>query len=553
MSRKLKEQIENIKDGEVLHLEGGRYEIFPDIATPIERNFPCYQSVRSYAFVIENKKNIVIDGRGADLIFHGSISPFRIDRCENITLRNFNIDYAVPGSVYGTVMCDNGEYFDLDFSKSEFNADVTEDGSLHFFDNAGEREKITRCAILDEIDSKTNTMIFNRYFVRLDPVREGDGLAYMYRKSRFEKIGENLIRFHVERDFDVNKKPTVGNLVIRERTHTVGNYILFDVAGRENVNFQIDRCTDVHLENINMHASMGLAVITTNCKDLYFNSVNSVVRKDSHRITAVKDDVFHLVATRGEVMVENCILENMKDDALNIHSFYLTARERVGANSVIIGISGRANRIFDFCTCGQKLRVLNPDYTDTGLVYTVKEHSYASESTVKLTFEEELDSAVTEGCLFDDSVEAATVTVRDCHIRSTLGRIVIQTPSKAVIENCRFDTVGHAVIVNGRSKIYGESAPSKELIIRNNVFNGMGERTDICTGIGCYNPENKIIYGSVTVENNSFVSHGGGHLGLKYFDKVIIRGNSFGTNPSFTPKSQKSNIETHYCNSVEIE
>lgn len=38
----------------------------------------------------------VIDGNGSELIFHGHLQPFTLDGCENITLRNFTIDWEKP-------------------------------------------------------------------------------------------------------------------------------------------------------------------------------------------------------------------------------------------------------------------------------------------------------------------------------------------------------------------------------------------------------------------------------------------------------------------------
>jgi len=541
MSANLQELLENIKDGETCLIGGGKIDIFPEHATSADRFYPGYGDKRNYAFVIKNKKNITIDGQGADLIFHGAISPFWITNCENVTLKNFTLDYAVPGYVCGKVTNVTEDYYDLDFSAGEFCADVDENGSLHFFDPNGEREAFIRYTIIDELDGETHIPLYNRYFLRLDPFEPGALLSHMFRMTSFEKVGENVIRVHVQLD------------LTHENRHKVGNYIMFDIAGRNNVNFQFDRCTNVHLENIDMYASLGLAIITTNCKNLYFKSVNSVTRKNSGRILAVKDDVFHLVATKGEVVAENCILENMKDDALNIHSFYPTIIERIDANSVIVEIICPQDKIMDFYNNGQKLMLLNSDMTDTGLIYTVKEHAYVSDKQIKLTFEESLAEAVCAGSLFDDSHNAATLLVRNCKIANTLGRIVVQTPAKAVVENCSFKTVGSAITVNGRSKTYSESAPVSELIIKNNHFCGMGARPDILTATGCYNPENKIIHGKIVIESNDFTSCDGGYIALKYFDTVIIKNNTFKQNPSYVPRWQKAHIQTNFCNTITID
>ena len=450
--------LENIIDGNNYCFDSKINEFFSDLATEIDNFYPGYGKTRSYVFVIENKKNVVIDGKGAELVFHGNVSPFLFRKCENIVLKNFKIDYAIPGYACGKIINVTDDYYDLDFSDGEFCAEVTDDGSLRFFDNYGERDIKVRCPIVDELDGETHIPFNSRYFLRVDSFEPSDGLiASMYRRSWFECLEKNIIRIYAERDWSKEKK------------HKVGNYILFDILGRNNVNFEFENCTNVRLENIDMYASLGMGIVTANCRNIHFNSVNSIVRKDSGRILAVKDDVFHLVSTKEQVIVENCILEGMIDDALNIHSFYPTIVDIIDSNSVIIEIFCPQNKMLDFYNNGQKLKLLKNDYTDTDIFYTIKEHSHISEKRIKLTFEEELDKIVSNGYLFDDSYDAATLLMRNCKISNTTGRVVIQTPSTAIVENCIFNTVADAITVNGRSKTYSESAPVNEVIIRNNI------------------------------------------------------------------------------------
>ncbi len=53
-------------------------------------------SLKEMVFPIIGKKNLTIDGRGSDFNFMGRIMPFYLKDCENITLKNFSIDYPRP-------------------------------------------------------------------------------------------------------------------------------------------------------------------------------------------------------------------------------------------------------------------------------------------------------------------------------------------------------------------------------------------------------------------------------------------------------------------------
>lgn len=536
----LKGTIENIKDGETVYLGGDTFHIYPDSITPVDRFYPGYGDVRNYCFVVRDKKNITIDGQGAELIFHGKVSPFNFVNCENITLKNFSVDYAVPGYAYGRVIAVTDDYFDLDFSCCEFSADITSDGSLKFFDKNDEQTVSLRCTLIEELGTDF-VHLRGRYFLRVDPWKVGQPLSSMYREARFEKLGENLIRFYVKRNWE------------NETKHEVGNYILFDLSGRNNVSFEFDACTDITLSDIELYASIGLAVITTNCKNLYANRVNSVIRENSGRIIAVKDDVFHLVATKGEVIIENCIFDRMIDDALNIHSFYPTVKEIVDKHTLLTEIICPQNRMLDLYRNGQKLKLLDSDHTDTGKVYTVCGHSYAGDKLIRLVIKEEVTEDIT-GFMLDDSIDAATLLLKNCKVTDTIGRVVVQTPAKAVVEDCYFHTTYTSLIVNGRSKTYSESAPVTDLTVRNNHFDGFGQFPAIITGYGCYNPENKIIHGRITVENNRFTANGENYMMLKYFDKVIIDNNTFEQDLNYRerPSVGSGGIITEYCNTVVI-
>ena len=49
-------------------------------------------------------KNVTVDGKGADFIFHGVITPFLVEGSENIVLKNFSIDWEEPFYVQAHVL-----------------------------------------------------------------------------------------------------------------------------------------------------------------------------------------------------------------------------------------------------------------------------------------------------------------------------------------------------------------------------------------------------------------------------------------------------------------
>lgn len=91
-------------DSLVLVLEPGRYDFHPSSGSVRE----CFISNHgrfegSVGIDLEGFSHVTLDGGGADMVFHGSMLPVRLARCENCTLRNFSVDVAEPLADIGRI------------------------------------------------------------------------------------------------------------------------------------------------------------------------------------------------------------------------------------------------------------------------------------------------------------------------------------------------------------------------------------------------------------------------------------------------------------------
>lgn len=59
---------------------------------------------------LHSLKNVTIDGCGSTLLMNGEITSFVLDKCENIILKNFNIDYKHPTQTEVEVMEEGKDY-----------------------------------------------------------------------------------------------------------------------------------------------------------------------------------------------------------------------------------------------------------------------------------------------------------------------------------------------------------------------------------------------------------------------------------------------------------
>ena len=69
-------------------------------------------------FVLRNLKNVTIDLGGAKLMLHGRIMPFAVYDCENVTFRNFSIDYDRPFYTEGVILESEPGSITIQISKS---------------------------------------------------------------------------------------------------------------------------------------------------------------------------------------------------------------------------------------------------------------------------------------------------------------------------------------------------------------------------------------------------------------------------------------------------
>ena len=52
--------------------------------------------IKHIGILLKDMNNVVIDGQGATLLTHGEMTPWLVDRCSNVTIKNLTIDAADP-------------------------------------------------------------------------------------------------------------------------------------------------------------------------------------------------------------------------------------------------------------------------------------------------------------------------------------------------------------------------------------------------------------------------------------------------------------------------
>ena len=101
-----------------LLIDAGEYHFYPQQAMVREYYMSNNDGGRkAIAFPLIGFDGLTVEGGGADFIFHGRISPFVIDACKNVTVRNLSIDYPRPFFSQARILASHDGYTDLRFDR----------------------------------------------------------------------------------------------------------------------------------------------------------------------------------------------------------------------------------------------------------------------------------------------------------------------------------------------------------------------------------------------------------------------------------------------------
>ena len=97
----------------VFVFEPGDYFFHPAFSADYRLSNSDVLPERKLGIWLKEMKNIVLEGNGARLLFCGHMQPVTMDRCENVVMRGFTIDWERPLISEGVVKAYDAESVDL--------------------------------------------------------------------------------------------------------------------------------------------------------------------------------------------------------------------------------------------------------------------------------------------------------------------------------------------------------------------------------------------------------------------------------------------------------
>ncbi|WP_157366640.1 right-handed parallel beta-helix repeat-containing protein [Aquimarina agarilytica] len=509
------------EEGVTVTFEKGTYHFYPDKGLEQFCHISNHDDVFVYtAMPIFNKKGLTIDGNGATFIFHGLMIPFLIDHSEDITLKNFSIDWAMSFHSEMEVVAVNKKDKTIDFRISKEYPYEIRNGQLYFIKEYYEHS-IGQAIYYDPdrnaiaFDTEAYGGLTNwgkaesrfgvediQYKYKIDKRSKFHGKLGTAHSLVVKELEPGLVRVYNHR----KKMPKVGLILA-----TKGSQKYNRVAPAVRVTWT----KEFNMNNVSIHHAGGMGVIAENSENLTLDAVK--VTPSKGRMVSTTADATHFVGCRGKVVLKNCVFNNQLDDASNVHGTYQEIIDVLGPNQLGVRMGHYQQQGFVIGKEGDKIglvRLSNSFYHYDEL--TIKSIKKVNRRYQVITFNETLSKDVKSGDLIENLDAYPYLEVVNCDISRNRARgLLLSTPKGALIEGNYFHTEMEALLIPVESGHWYESGNANNLIIKNNTFEDCqhsGFNRGVIRLVTDDDNEN-IAFNNIEITNNTF----------KHFDNLILQ------------------------------
>ena len=535
ISGKFRTVLEDCKrsGAKVLVLENGRYDFWPEEAcrrhyfiSNTSSEEECPSKTKTIGIMLDQMHDLVIEGRGATLMFHGKMTMLALDRCRNIVLRHLHFDFERPGGseLTYTKVDDNGVEVTL---HPDSRYEIV-DGRIRLIGEGWESKK-NHCI---EYDTASGRFSYSRGY---------DVLA----SSPAVETAPRVVRFATPPGF----RPCVGN------TLTVRDII------RDQVGMFIFQSENITLEELYVHYMPSLGIVNQYSKNLTLRDVACMPREGSGRILASGADFMHFSGCSGKIRILGCRYSGAQDDPISVHGTNLRAVSQSGDSTLQLRFMHPQTYGFEAFFAGDTVAFVKAP--------AMRRFAFATVTSVKRCtdriWEVAFDRPVPDGLeLNRDCVENISCTpeveIRNCYFTCTSTRgTLMTTPRKVVIADNTYCKTGmSAILIEADTESWYESGPVKDILIEHNTFidcayNGHPERAVIAL-----NPSNTEIdadspvHENIRIIGNKFQISGNPVLYAKSTGGLLFRDNEIEPLPG-TEIPTKDLFILNGCKNVRIE
>ncbi|MFI1092429.1 NPCBM/NEW2 domain-containing protein [Streptomyces sp. NPDC020917] len=446
----------------------GTYQLYPERAESRELYISnttganLAYSTKRIGILVEDMKNVVIDGDGSHLQFHGLMSAFAVIRSQHVTAMDFSFDYTTPKTI-DTTVADTGTA-----DGRAYRILSVPPGTLYrVADNhvtwLGETSPTTGQPYWSGVDGMQYTQIH-------DPVAQRTwrgGNPLFGNVAAITDLGGDRIRI----DYTSSTAPSDRGLVYTMRE-----------TDRDTAAGLIWESGNVTLRGIAARYLHGFGIVGQLSENITIDHDQFRTDPATGRTTAAFADMIQMSGVKGAVTITNNIFDGPQDDPINIHGTYLQVTQRLAPDTLVLSYMHNETAGFPQYHPGDQVEIVDKRtmVAVPGATATVRsvdgpsgqDHS-KSLTDMTVTFDRAIPDIVTPGgfvaenTTYTPSARIAGNTFRNVPTRG----ILVTTRRPVVIENNVFDSMSMAsVYISSDAYQWYESGPVRNVLIRHNTF-----------------------------------------------------------------------------------
>ncbi len=498
--KNLKEDCENI-----IEFEKGTYNFYRKGSENMQLFSSGGMSVKNHViFPIIGKKNLTIEGNGSEFVFCDRVQPIIAQECENITFRNFSMDYAFLRYAYAEITHMDEKGFDISMNEEMFNYYVDEDKCLNF--KCGEDILSTKNRRLSVKGIKPATGVY--HFSIGNTTAERSGAAPNVLVDARKIPGGVHFEYKPETKYTAFEK---GNIIC----------VAYD-NGREAQAFWCERSKNITVENVTIYRGGGMGFVADLCEDILLDGYKIELKEDRNEYYTTTADGVFVTNCKGKFTMRNSHIADTYDDAMNIHGYYTVVEEIIDRRTI---------------------KVMHPHPSHVGIIPCFKgdEIHFSTTDTY-----DEMGSAIVENITYDEMRENIVITFdRDVDLKKGM---LLENPSRMpyillennVVENCPHIRLSskNMVVRNNKFHLYdfdlyihdliafwGESGATDNVIIEGNDFGSAKYNIVVKSS----RPEtSNHLHKNITVKNNTFAQNREKAIVVSAVENFVEENNMFG-------------------------
>jgi hypothetical protein len=515
----------------------GEYHFYPEQSNkrPYFESNTTDINPRNCALLFENMNNIVIEGNGSNLIFHEQMQPFTFDNCQNIVLRNVNIDWEQPLIAQAQVLevKENSIRVNINLKESPYRI---EQGKLFFG------------ATKNNLQPWKSTMEFDRDGRFVVP-QTGDWGCLGRGWENY--LAENILPGIIQINLPFLRKPAIGN------------YLIMRHAERIHSGIFIQSSKNISVENVNLYHATGLGILAQFSEKLTFDSYRAIPNNAKNRYFGGGDDGIQISNCKGLITITNCEFAGLMDDPVNVHGTSVQIIDVTGNKQLKCRFMHHQSIGLNWGHRGDKVSFIENSLMKPMGTDEVASFKLIDNETFIITFKSDIPKQLEVGDALENLTWCPDLLVTNSHFKSCRARgLLVSTPGKVVIENNVFESSGSAILIAGDANNWFESGAVTDVLIKNNVFTELCNTSSyqFCEGIISVYPEIPVLntltpqfHKNIRIENNQFNPFDYPLLFARSVDGISFSNNKITRSKRFEPyHSRKYTFSFEACKNASI-